>query len=173
MTIMRETVPLAKTVPLEPSDSVPDSQTSQPQDGIESSHSFLSDALRENFGVLKKRKLSPQDTTCLAQETQAMINREVRRMKNAVSELEAYLQNVEAASAEGRDLAQPQANDASDGVVVVVPPDDDDDDETEDHQASLRRLAREDENRFPSLPVLINSQTLTRVESSSKTSLNG
>ena len=62
--------------------------------------SLLSEPLQQNFVVLKKRKVEEGDeetseTRRVAEETAAMIRDEVRRMQNAVAELEAYLQNAE------------------------------------------------------------------------------
>lgn len=64
-------------------------------DVAESNFSVLPPSLRRNFGILKKRKVCEKEATRIAEETQAMIRTEVRRMRNAVHELEAYLHHVD------------------------------------------------------------------------------
>ena len=57
--------------------------------------SVMPEALRQNFGILKKRNVSAVEALRVAEETQAMVYTEVSRMQNAVAELEEYLQIVE------------------------------------------------------------------------------
>lgn len=65
--------------------------------------SAMPEALKEKFDILKKRKLSDDEANRVAEEAQAMIRAEVRRLQNAVAELEAYLNEAEAGSAGGNE----------------------------------------------------------------------
>eukprot|EP00527_Entomoneis_sp_CCMP2396_P003631 CAMPEP_0198154610 /NCGR_PEP_ID=MMETSP1443-20131203/68686_1 /TAXON_ID=186043 /ORGANISM="Entomoneis sp., Strain CCMP2396" /LENGTH=210 /DNA_ID=CAMNT_0043821291 /DNA_START=896 /DNA_END=1528 /DNA_ORIENTATION=+ len=77
--------------------------------------SLLSQPLQQNFDVLKKRKVSHDESNRIAEETAAMIRAEVRRMQNAVAELEVYLHNVENQGVASDDVDQESDNSDREG----------------------------------------------------------
>jgi hypothetical protein len=129
-----------------------------------SAASILPQPLQQNFDLLKKRKLAEDEASRIAEETAAMIRAEVRRMQNAVAELEAYLDNAggeqQAVQAhdDDDDGESQEENESRDGS--------DDDDDGEGHAVVVRedelegqRLRRRQQpnhlHRFPELPRFV------------------
>ncbi|KAL7561244.1 hypothetical protein ACA910_004165 [Epithemia clementina (nom. ined.)] len=108
-----------------------DSLGEEDSDSPGSTFSALSKGLLQNFDVLKKRKISENEATRVARETQAMIQCEVVRMRNAVAELETYLHSVETLVREEEESIADDpvglaANANRETVVVVAESDDED-----------------------------------------------
>jgi len=116
---------------------------------------ILPSPLKQNFDLLKKRKLSEDEATRISEETASMIRAEVRRMQNAVSELEAYLdsveERVEEADADGEGAQEEDAPRFPVAAVVVR----DDNEPLERRPMRRRRPTNNHFHRFPELPRVV------------------
>lgn len=109
--------------PLDDGDDSSNSNNSNANENSGSSSSVVPPRISSNFQILKKRKLSHEESEKLALETAQLVHDEVSRLKNSIAELEAVLRGQADALDEddnGDDQSNEDGDDDDDGNGGLV-----------------------------------------------------